>query len=368
MAWCSILPQFRPKEGRVKASDLQFWIAFITALYGEKTVLTAGASSADQHSQKKRDGNSFERVIDLCLEAATHSLKYNEPGTAVPGILELVGLCITHNDVDGCIAIFRGIASSEGGSVEMKFRLVYYPLMPQLRELLAVARQYGRSTSDIGLITQPFKGIMQALLGQLLNDFLGPRPRASLPATLTAAAKMRKIGCDNCQGCKTLDTFMVSNDTTKEYPNVNRLGVHLEERIQAASDIVRSYRRHPPPPAHGGRSTSDGPFTLVIQKQIEAHAIAQWTMRQKGTRYFLSAIGNDQDIVDIVGLTRYTDLQRALAGVGVYPSTAGIALGPLQGPGIPLSHPRVAGPTGMPMPVAGAGFPNTLKRKHEDLR
>ena len=355
--------------------------------------MTAGAPSADQHSQKKRDGNSFERVIDLCLEAATHSLKYNEPGTAVPGILELVGLCITHNDVDGCIAIFRGIASSESGSAEEKFRFVYHPLIPQLRELLLVARQYGRGTRDISLITQPFKGIMQSLLGQLLNEFLGLKPHASLPATLTAAAKMRKIGCAACESCKALDKFMESNDATKEYPNMKRLADHLEERIQAASDIVRSYRRHPPPPAHGGRIKPDRPFTLVIHKQIEAHAIVQWTMRQKEAREILSAIGNDQDIVDIVGLTRYTDVQRALAGVGLYPSTAGVTLGPLQGPGIPLSHSRVAGmgvypstagvaplqgpgiplshshlagPTGTPMPVVRGSFLNTLKRKHEE--
>ena len=315
--------------------------------------MTAGQPLADEHSQKKRDGNSFEQVIDLCLEAATHSLKYNEPGTAVPGILKLVKLCIAQNDVDGCLAIFHGIASSEGGSVEEKFRFVYHPLIHQLRALL-VARQ--------------FKGFIQSLLGPLLNDFLGLKPRASLPATLTAAAKMREIGCDTCQGCKALDRFMVSSDATKEYPNVNRLGIHLEERVQAASDIVTSYRRYPLPPAHGGQSKSNGPFTLVIHKQIEAHANAQWTVRQKEAREILSAIGNDQDIVDIVGLTRYTDVQRALAGVGVYPSPAGVAPGPLQGPEIPLSHSHVAGPTMTPMPATSAGSLNTLKRKHEDLQ
>jgi hypothetical protein len=88
-----ILPQFGSGGGAAKL-NFQFWVAFITELYNERAALSAGHPSSEQ-----RDGNFFGRIMDQCLETATHSLKYDGSETKVlgyqamvTGTLKLIGL------------------------------------------------------------------------------------------------------------------------------------------------------------------------------------------------------------------------------------------------------------------------------------
>jgi hypothetical protein len=274
-----------------------------------------------QHS-RKRDGGSFERVIDLCFDAAIRQCHYHVPVTSetpyytiesmISQVYELAGLCIAHNDTDACLGLFRAVVMSEG-SPEDKYQDFYRLLVPRLRQLL--------EKHAVDLCSPPFKVFMQFLIGQHLSAVLRAKPLFSAPT-------MRKIGC-GCQGCNTLDLFMMSNNTTKEFPGVNRLGKHLEQQILGARDIVNSHRSHT-------SNKRDKAFTLVVNKRAEAHAATQWQARQKAAVVFLSSIGNADVIAKIMG-PRYADVQNALAGVKAFvmDPRAVDAWQQIQGPRIP---------------------------------
>ena len=306
----SILPQLGMQTG---TTSFEFWVAFITALFNQKaSIIGPSRSDVIQHSQQET-GNPFERVISLAIcqsyrhTPVTWATSSFVIESMISQILELVGLCITHNDVGVSLELFRTVAVSEG-SPEDKFKYFYRLLIPRLRQLL--------EKHAVDLSSSPFKDFSQFLISQLLGVVLGAEPNSSTPI-------MRKIGC-GCTGCNTLDTFLLSDRSSKEFPGVNRLGKHLEQRILPASDIVSSRRSH---------TSGSGPFTLIVNKKPEAHKATEWKVNQKDAEDFLSSIGNADVIAKIMGI-RYAHVQKALAGVEAFVMNPS-AWSQIQEPGIP---------------------------------
>jgi hypothetical protein len=250
---------------------------------------------------RKRDGNSFEHIIDLCFATVVRQrqcLKSQATpmgGTTSVSIviraLDLLDLCICHQDVDACMAIFRALVSREG-SPDNQFRDIYQPLVPQLRQLLAKHSMDFRS--------HPFNVFVRLLIERQLSR-IGPKP--------SPTPTMRKVGC-GCQICRTLDTFVLSTSATTEFPNVLRQGQHLEKQISEASDILTSSRSR----LSGKKGKS---FTLVVTKRTENHAFTEWNRRQKEVEDFMTCVGNADMISEIMG-PRDVDIRQALTGAAVF--------------------------------------------------
>ena len=274
----SILPQLSPQFGR--DPDFDLWTALIQGLYDQKTRIVGESGEATQVSQK-REGNSLEHAIDLCFTTVIQqwkSIKSPMPQfahTSLAMILQigrLLDLCITNRNLDACTTVFRVVVAREKEYPHAQFENIYRPLVPQLRELL-------KKHSTLDFWSHPFKNFMRFLIEQCLHE-LGLKPATTLT--------MRKIGC-GCQMCGALDTFMLSNNTMKQFPGPRNQGQHLEQQISRASDIVTSSRSRP----NGNKS-----FTLVVTKRTEDAALAQWKVRQKAAESFLASVGDRCDCED----------------------------------------------------------------------
>ena len=217
-------------------------------------------------------------------------------------MVRLLDLCITNGDLDASTAIFRVVVTREEESPDAQFENVYCPLVPQLRELF-------RKHSAFDFYTHPFKDFMRFLIEQTLHK-VGLKPAAT--------PTMRAIGC-GCHVCGTLDLFMLSNNTAREFPGPRKQGQHLEQQISQASDIVTSSRSRP----NGNKGKA---FTLVVTKRTENPAFTQWKVRLKVAQSFLTSIGDSDMISKIMG-PRIVDVLKVLngvAGFAVDPSLAGM--------------------------------------------
>jgi hypothetical protein len=211
----SILPQLSPQSGG--DPDFDLWTVLIQGLYDQKARIAGESGEATQVSQK-RDGNSLEHAIDLCFTTVMQqwkSIKSPMPLFAHTNLVvilqigRLLDLCITNRNLDACTTMFRVVVAREKEYPDAQFENVYRPLVPKLRELLT------KHTLDF--CSHPFKDFMRFLIEQCLHK-LGLKPATTLT--------MRKIGC-GCQICGTLDAFMLSNNTTKQFPGPRNQGQHL---------------------------------------------------------------------------------------------------------------------------------------------
>ena len=280
-------------------STFAFWVAFITALHERKPFFEpprqTESTEGDLHDP---DGHTFGEVMGQCLNAAIRQwdsqsalpayaflVANGTDNSTISRILQLVGLCITTGDMAACRRLILVIVRSKTDPA-IRFQSLYKPLIPQLRQLL--------EKHHIDLCSSPFGDFMRILIGLHLNAVLGPKPRQS-------AVKIRKVGC-GCYECNHLDTFLLSNTVTAQYPLRQDRRTHLERQALRALDLVTF---------HTVRSGS--PHTLVVTKKPEVAAVLQWQTRQTEARAFLSSIGDANVIATIMG-PRYGDVQKALDG------------------------------------------------------
>lgn len=298
-----ILPQII-----TNATIYPFWITFIKAIRDNKAALIKepdlgpAATDVETHPDAK---TVLEQVIERCLDAAValwdsviaqpvpyNSYAYSHQATQVPKvtrIIELIELCVSTEHMTPCKKLFVLLLKSKGTSSE-KFRSLYIPLIPALREL--------QLKKTIDLSAPPFIDLLQLFIGYYLRDVLGAKPRHM-------RTKIRKIGCNStvCQACTDVDRFLeapTSVEQTFRYPQQKR--THLEKRLLGASDLVtfRTIRTGSP---HG----------LVVTKKPEIVAAVQWEHKQREARAFLTSIGEDGLIAKIMG-SRYGDVGKALDG------------------------------------------------------
>ena len=273
-------------------STFAFWVAFITTLHEKRPADSQG-----------HDGREFRDIIGQCLNAAicqwdaAPSPSYGYYATAmatadtntISRIVELVGLCITTSDMAACgrliLAVVRGKQD-----VAKRFRTLYGPLIPELRQLL--------ERHHMELYSPPFKVFLRTLIGLYLSAILGQKP-------CLAAIKIRKIGC-GCLECNALDQFLTTKAVTARYPLHQERRTHLERQMLKVPDLVAF-----------DTERSGRPYTLVVTKKPEVVTILQWQSRLTEAKTFLSSIGDEKTIAKVMG-ARFVDVQKALEGTQMF--------------------------------------------------
>ena len=294
-----ILPQI------VKNTSIYtFCAAFIKALHQNKTSLAEPSAETPTQSPDHSTQSSFERLVDQCLNVAVLQWQtvvaqpaqpygYHLARSAVMSqeskilrILELVELCALTGHMTPCKNLFVILLKVQGAAFD-KFKTLYSPLIPRLRELLR--------TKGIDICSSPFADLLQLLAGSYLRDVLGAKSSKVNTA-------IRKIGC-GCADCNQVDAFLTSSsarEQTFRYAQARR--THVERRLSAASDLVtfQTIRRGSP---HG----------VSVTKRPEIVAASQWTSRVAQAKTFLRTIGDDDILSRLMG-NRYADVLKALQG------------------------------------------------------
>jgi hypothetical protein len=137
-------------------------------------------------------------------------------------ILELVELCLLTGHMMPCKKLFVILLKVQGTAFD-KFKTLYNPLIPRLRELLR--------TKGIDICSSPFADLLQLLIGSYLRDVLGARSCNVNPA-------IRTIGC-GCADCNQVNAFLASSSASQQmfrYPQARR--THVERHLSAVSDLV----------------------------------------------------------------------------------------------------------------------------------
>ena len=299
-----------------KGDRYEFCIALVkylrenrqTILCLDQSSSSGSAASAANTGKLLSEAAALEDLILRCLQAAVPGwsnvyidmfekylarsrpeMKLSLAKPKVDRILQIVEEAIYLQNLDICCALFSDVlqASTKSSTI---FDEVYGPLVPRLRELL--------DSNQIQLLASPFVDFFQAIIGLYLRDVLGKKMRNT--------ARLRRIGC-GCADCIKLDRF-ISDSTdaqTSFYVSEDQCD-HLEERLRRASDIctyaiVRSEYRD----------------TLEVTKVPEVAHPQQWPVRQEAARKFLSSLGPDDFIVQVMG-SRFKEVERALEGIRAY--------------------------------------------------
>lgn len=287
-----------PKLAKVNSIP-DFCIAFVRSLLDhKKTILRSSSSASKYDSQTEADG--YNTLLQQCLDiavtqwesgglkpAAYGAVSHIAPLSSqqkIDRVVELVDLCLLTGHMTPCKKLFVLLLKVQGATSE-KFKSLYNPLIPRLREVLHAKR------TDI--CSSPFIDL-QLLIASYLRDVLGAKPRIR--------AKVRKIGC-GCLDCDNLNLFLRSSTVqqTFRYPQVRR--THLEKSLSAAADLVEfeTIRRGTP---HG----------LAVTKRPEVVTSLKWESRVTQAKVFLNNIGNEETLSKLMG-TRYADVVKALQGI-----------------------------------------------------
>lgn len=303
----------------MKSSGLfKFWLALVTAIDSNKQSIIGQLSSLE-------DVNA---CLDSCLEAAavqwggTAPTKpvYNRhtnkstipPHTGIPLIIDFVKVCITTGRMQPCRILFHRVLKSEG-EIKQKFQTLFIPMIKPLRELL--------NKEGVELSSGPFHDLFHLLIGSYLQNVLGAKPR------LIARTKLRKIGC-GCADCDNVDTFLFSTQSAElTLRLVKARRVHVESRLNTASDLLKYQVIH------------GSPYRLHMTKTAETVEAGRWSARQMNARSFLKKVGEDDVLQKVMG-TRWDDVRKALQGTETF-KLAQVA--PLRNPPDPQAAPRSRG-------------------------
>jgi hypothetical protein len=282
-----------------------FCIAFIKALHQNKESLLESSTPTPTEGPDDSAKNIFEKLMDQCLNAAVlqwqtvvaqpaqprygyypHSTPGMTQESKILRILELVELSLLTGHMTPCKKLFVMLLKVQGAVVD-KFKTLYDPLIPRLRELLR--------TKGIDICSSPFADLLQLLIGSYLRDVLGAK-------SCNVNTAIRKIGC-GCADCNQVDTFLASSSAAEQtfrYAQARR--THVERQLSAASDLVtyQTIRR-------------GSPYGVLVTKRPEVVAASKWESRVAQTKTFLRTIGDDNVISNLMG-NRFADVLRALQG------------------------------------------------------
>ena len=263
------------------------------------------STEAPTQSPDDSTKSSFEKLVDQCLDAAVlqwqtvvaqpAQSRYGFLAQPTPGmpqeskilrILELVELCALTGHMTPCKNLFIILLKIQGAAFD-KFKTLYSPLIPRLRELLR--------TKGIDISSSPFADLLQLLIGSYLRDVFGAK-------SSKVNASIRKVGC-GCADCNQVDAFLTTSSATEQmfrYPQARRS--HVERRLSAASDLVtfQTIRR-------------GSPYGVSVTKRTEIVAASQWSSRVAQAKKFLRTIGDDDVLSRLMG-NRYADVLKALQG------------------------------------------------------
>ena len=270
----------------------KFWLALVTAIDSNKQSIIGQLSSLA----------GVNACLDSCLEAAaaqwggTTPTKpvYNShtktstipPHTGIPLIIDFVKVCITTGRMQPCRILFHRVLKSEG-EIKQKFRTLFTPMIKPLRELL--------NKEGVELTSGPFHDLFHLLIGSYLQNVLGAKPR------LIARTKLRKIGC-GCADCGNVDTFLFSTQLAElTLRLVKARRVHVESRLNTASDLLKYQVIH------------GSPHRLHITKTAETVEAVRWSARQANAHSFLKKVGEDDVLQKVMGM-RWDDVRKALQG------------------------------------------------------
>jgi hypothetical protein len=173
------------------------------------------------------------------------------------------------------------------GAASERFKSLYTPLIPRLRDLLR--------KENVSICSPPFAELLQLLIGNYLHDVLGAKPRK-------LTAKIRKIGC-GCNDCQEVDRFLTSSTTAQQvfrYAQARRL--HVERQLSAAPDLVTFQTIR-----------SGNPHGVMVTKRPEIVEASQWISKVSEAKVFLNSIGDDAVIAKLMG-NRHADVMKALQG------------------------------------------------------
>ncbi|KAJ3785982.1 hypothetical protein GGU10DRAFT_268129 [Lentinula aff. detonsa] len=281
-----------------------FWVALIKELESNRASLVMSPEGfANQDGKSLVNKSSVRNLITRCLfiiitnwehglTAPVQSRYYpyhqSPSDTSLPSrITELAHLCVCARFLDPLTKLWRMLAKAKPLTVQENFRIIYSPLIPQLRQLL--------KSQKLDLASPPFLEFIQVVLGSYLRFVLGPRPDP------TALMPARKLGC-GCLDCEELDKFLMSTSLVQTFWRVQKIRTHLERQMNSGRDIV-TY----------STIRSGSPHGLVVKRNQQAAAYQSWLQRQGQAKTFLGTIGSGSILQKVAG-PRYADVLKALEG------------------------------------------------------
>ncbi|KAG6835403.1 hypothetical protein H0H93_001817 [Arthromyces matolae] len=309
-----ILPQLTNNT-----SSFEFVIAFVKALHENK------GSIPEQPPSLNPDGANdvvvtpnMTNMIETLLNAAAaqwssvvnvvpnhegrYFVKQSPIETAkIQRIISIIETCLLTTHMTACNKLFLSILKMPETPTR-KFRILYTPLIPQLRNLM--------NSKAIDLCFPPISEFLQLLVGSYLRDVLG-----APPPTNTSRTRVRKIGCKRrlCYGCDDLDRFILSNKKMDHFPLVYKERLHLEAQLCTAPDLVSFVTLR-----------FGSPYRVQVTKVPQIVALQEWEGKAADAKEFLLSIGDDSALERLMG-NRFEDVQKALSGAQPFIFTVGDA-------------------------------------------
>jgi hypothetical protein len=162
-------------------SIYDFCVAFVKSLLEHKKAIL-GPSSSKYDPRKQAD--DYNSLLQQCLDIAViqwESVVLKPAGYStvshpeqlsshkrINRAVELVDLCLLTGHLTPCKKLFALFLKVQG-AISEKFKSLYEPFIPRLREVL-----HAKRTS---ICSSPFVELMRLLIASYLRDVLGAKPR-----------------------------------------------------------------------------------------------------------------------------------------------------------------------------------------------
>ncbi|KIJ69263.1 hypothetical protein HYDPIDRAFT_123543 [Hydnomerulius pinastri MD-312] len=315
----TVIPQLK-----LSVRTFDFWITFIPTLHrNRKRLIAPPTSSAQEENARPVLEQLYSDVLSKCLEAAMSRWNSTpqhyslwEKGVK---IMSLISFCIDLGRTDTISSIFSILARDSRNGPSDATRVVILPLVAELRNTLA--------RKQIDICSPPFKSFFRLAIGLHMRDLLGQRP------DLSKALQLRRVGC-GCRDCGMLDRFITHGSSREQ---IFRFGQsrrgHLEGRLHSLGNMV-TYRTD-----HSGN-----PHGLVVTKKADTVIGADWQRRQAVAKAFLTSIGDDSTLQQLLGglrdiVTNAINGRQAVQALGRFDDYQS-----LVGTNMPELHPQLAAP------------------------
>lgn len=272
--------------------------------------LLQGISGVRDIVPERLEGQYLE-VIRICYLAAAkqwrngyqgpntqpYEYRYHQlPNTLRPGATNIERVCLlvkaalSEKDLAPLLGpLLELVAPKDEGSLsglQAAFRDVYIPLVPHLKEIMA--------NSSLTVLASPFKAFFQSIVRTYMDRILGLEEPLASPET-------PPIMC-GCSDCHVLCTFLNSAKPKFSLKIEAHRRAHLETQIAMsprARDMVTT-----------ATIVGSTPYTLAITKTKAVAERATWDGRKVAAREFLEMIGDDGDLLAIMGKPMFERARR----------------------------------------------------------
>lgn len=221
------------------------------------------------------------------------------PNASTNRICGLINLCLSLDALNLCIPLLNNLLEllSDEARSEARFKDIYIPLIPQLKDVLAKHRQ--------PLMAHPFDSFLKIVTACYLSRVLAPR----VPKTFTASLPVaRNAGCGHCAECRQLKAFINNAAPEHRFQAHMTIRKHLEAEITKAkiSDIVTPQT-----------VKTSSPHTLLLTKDPKLVTQLAWKEAQANASTFLRSVGSEDELKTLIGKS-YGDVGMALRGTKVF--------------------------------------------------